>query len=39
MDEYKYISIVINKFDLPFEVKLATRNEDLINKNLKFHFI
>ena len=34
MDEYKYISIVINKFDLPFEVKLATRNEGLINKKL-----
>jgi len=24
MTEYKYISIVINKFDLPFEIKLAT---------------
>ena len=34
MNEYKYISIVINKFDLPFEVKLATLNEGAINKEL-----
>jgi len=33
MTEYKYISIVINKFDLPFEVKLATPNASLIDQN------
>lgn len=32
MTEYKYISIVINKFDLPFEIKLATPNADLIDQ-------
>jgi len=34
MTEYKYISIVINKFDLPFEIKLATPNSDLIDQHV-----
>lgn len=34
MNEYKYISIVINKFDLPFEIKLATPNPDLIDQRI-----
>jgi len=34
MTEYKYISIVINKFDLPFEIKLATPNSDLIDQRV-----
>lgn len=32
MTEYKYISIVINKFDLPFEIKLATPDEERIDQ-------
>lgn len=31
MTEYKYISIVVNKFDLPMEIKLATPNSSLID--------
>jgi len=34
MTDYKYISIVLNKFDLPFEIKIATPNPDLIEKKL-----
>lgn len=34
MTTYKYISIVINKFDLPFEIKLATPNPDLIDQRV-----
>lgn len=34
MPEYKYLSIVVNKFDLPFEIKLATVDPDLIDTNL-----
>jgi len=34
MTAYKYISIVINKFDLPFEIKLATPNPDLIDQRV-----
>jgi len=34
MTEYKYISIVINKFDLPFEIKLATLDSDLIDQKV-----
>ena len=34
MTEYKYISIVINKFDLPFEIKLATPNAELIDQKV-----
>jgi len=34
MTEYKYMSIVINKFDLPFEIKLATPNPDLIDQKI-----
>ena len=32
MTEYKYISIVINKFDLPFEIKIATPDPHLIDQ-------
>ncbi|WP_075887275.1 FAD:protein FMN transferase [Companilactobacillus crustorum] len=32
MNEYKYISIVINKFDLPLEIKLAMPDSDLIDQ-------
>jgi len=34
MTDYKYISIVLNKFDLPFEIKIATPNQDLIDNKL-----
>lgn len=34
MSEYKYISVVINKFDLPFEIKLATPNPNLIDQKI-----
>jgi len=34
MTEYKYISVVINKFDQPFEIKLATQDSELINAEL-----
>lgn len=32
MTEYKYISIVINKFDQPFEIKLATPDASKIDR-------
>lgn len=32
MTDYKYISVVINKFDLPFEVKLATPDSERIDQ-------
>lgn len=34
MTEYKYISIVVNKFDQPFEIKLATPDANLIDSKL-----
>lgn len=34
MTEYKYVSIVINKFDLPFEIKLATPDPNAINSDV-----
>jgi len=34
MTEYKYISIVINKFDLPFEIKLATPDASVIDQRV-----
>lgn len=34
MTEYKYISIVINKFALPFEIKLATPDPDMIDQTV-----
>ncbi|WP_057880615.1 FAD:protein FMN transferase [Companilactobacillus kimchiensis] len=34
MTEYKYISIIVNKFEQPFEIKLATPNPDLIDQRV-----
>lgn len=34
MTEYKYISIVINKFDQPFEIKLATPDANQIDSKV-----
>ena len=34
MPEYKYLSIVVNKFDLPFGIKLARVDPDLMDTNL-----
>ncbi|GAB5057226.1 hypothetical protein COSHB9_16140 [Companilactobacillus alimentarius] len=34
MPEYKYPSVVINKFDVPFEVKLAVKKDVSINQDI-----
>lgn len=34
MTEYKYLTIVVNKFDLPFEIKLATPEPEVIDTEL-----